>query len=385
MSILTIDVETTTKNKGDPFNPSNRLCTVGMLHDQRGYKDFSIEYDSDPYGQKLQEIQQEIDKADILIGFNFKFDLHWLRRYGISFVNKRIWDCQLVHFILNYQQVPYPALNDVAASHGLGQKIDIIKEEYWNKGIDTPDIPLDILLEYQEQDVQLTYQVYQKQVELVKERGIQALCLLHNMDLLMLEEMEWNGMKYDSTSSIKEGDEIEKQIEELDSGVKRYWPELPINLSSPDHISAILYGGVVRWKEREEFLFTYKDSKKEPVWKSKIVEKAVQVDRQVEPLKGTESKKEGNFSTDEDTLRSLKARGVAKKIIASLLERRGLEKLRGTYLHGIPKKIIEAEWEDSLIHGNLNQTRVITGRLSSDKPNLQNMDKLVKKFFRSRK
>lgn len=384
MSIVTIDTETTTKNKGDPFNPNNRLCTVGMLKGTEGYKDFTIEYDSEPYGNKLKEIQQEIDKATLLVLYNAKFDLHWLRRYGIRFTNKRIWDCQLVHFILNYQQIPYPALNDVAASHDLGQKIDVIKLEYWDKGIDTPDIPLDILLEYQHQDVLLTYQVYEKQLELVKERGIQALCLLHNMDLLMLEEMEWNGMKYDSTASIEEGDKVEKQIETLDASVKRYWPELPINLSSPDHISAILYGGTIRWKEREEFLFTYKDAKKEPVWKSKIVEKTAQVDRQVEPLKGTESKKEGNYSTDEDTLRSLKAKGVAKKIIASLLERRGLEKLRGTYLHGIPKKIVEAEWENNFLHGNLNQCRVITGRLSSDRPNLQNMDKLVKKFFRSR-
>lgn len=384
MNLLTLDTETTTKNKGDPFNPSNKLCTVGMLKGSSDYVDFTIEYDGEPYGNKLKTMQQEIDKADILVLFNAKFDCHWLRRYGIRFTNKRIWDCQLVHFILNYQRVPYPSLNDVAASLGLGQKLDIIKLEYWDKGIDTPDIPLDILLEYQEQDVQLTYQVYEKQLELVRERNIQALCLLHNMDLLMLEEMEWNGMKYDSTASIIEGDEIEKQISELDISVKRYWPELPINLSSPDHISAILYGGTIRWKEREDFLFTYKDAKKEPVWKSKVVEKEVEVDRQVEPLKGTESKKEGNFATNEDTLRSLKVRGVAKRIIDALLDRRGLEKLRGTYLHGIPKKIVEAEWEDSLLHGNLNQCRVITGRLSSDKPNMQNMDKLVKKFFRSR-
>lgn len=356
-----------------------------MLNEQGTYNDFTIEYANEPYGKKLGEIQKAIDGADLLVLFNAKFDLHWLRRYGITFSHRRIWDCQLVHFILNHQRVPYPALNDVAASHDLGQKIDVIKNEFWDKGIDTPDIPLDILLEYQKQDVDLTMQVFYKQVELVKERGIQALCLLHNLDLLMLEEMEWNGMFYDSTQSIAEGDKIEQQIETLDAGIKRYWPECNLNLSSPDHISAILYGGVVRWKEREEFLFTYKDSKKEPVWKSKIVEKEVKTDRQVEPLKGTNGSKEGIYATNEDVLRSLKAKGVAKKVIQSLLERRGLEKLRGTYLHGIPKKINEAEWEDSLLHGNLNQCRVITGRLSSDKPNLQNMDKKVKRFFRSRK
>jgi DNA polymerase I-like protein with 3'-5' exonuclease and polymerase domains len=273
MRVLTLDTETTTQNNGDSFNPNNQLCTLGMLTEQGEYSDYLIEYNEEPYGTKLQTIQQAVDSADMLVLFNAKFDLHWLRRYNISFVNKRIWDCQLVHFILNNQQVPYPSLNDVAASHDLGQKIDVIKNEYWRKGIDTPNIPLEILLEYQKQDVDLTYQIYLKQVGLVEERQIKALCLLHNMDLLMLEEMEWNGMFYDSEESIKEGDTVEQQIELLDVSIKRYYPECNLNLSSPDHISAILYGGVVRWKEREEFLFTYKDEKKEPVWKSKIVEK----------------------------------------------------------------------------------------------------------------
>lgn len=383
--ILTIDTETTIRNKGDPFNPENKLCTIGILVDENNYKDYLIEYDDDPYGYKLNEIQSLVDEASMLVLFNAKFDLHWLRRYGIQFSNKRIWDCQLVQFILNYQQTSYPSLNGVAEQYELGQKIDVIKEEYWSKGIDTRDIPIEILLEYQKQDVVLTQQIYQKQTTIIKELGIESLCRLHNMDLLMLEEMEWNGMWYDSTASIEEGDTVAEQIETLDTSIKRYWPDIPINLGSPDHISALLYGGVVKWEEREEFLFSYKDEKKEPAWKSRIVKKEVKVERQVEPLKGTEGKKEGMFATNEDILRSLKARGIAKKIITSLLERRGLEKLRGTYLHGIPKRIIESIWEFSLLHGNLNQTRVITGRLSSDKPNLQNIDKLVKKFFRSRK
>ena len=70
--------------------------------------------------------------------FNGKFDLAWLRRYNIDFSSCRIWDCQLVHFILTGQKESYPSLNEVAEYYGLGTKLDQVKEEYWNNGIDTP-------------------------------------------------------------------------------------------------------------------------------------------------------------------------------------------------------------------------------------------------------
>ena len=29
-------------------------------------------------------LQEQLDEADLIIGFNIKFDLHWLRRVGIT-------------------------------------------------------------------------------------------------------------------------------------------------------------------------------------------------------------------------------------------------------------------------------------------------------------
>ena len=99
MRTLTLDVETTISNKGNPFDRTNKLCYVGTTHGL-----FDIEYSDAPYRNKLDEIQNQIETAETLIGFNIKFDLHWLKRYQINFENKRIWDCQLVHFILTGQQ-----------------------------------------------------------------------------------------------------------------------------------------------------------------------------------------------------------------------------------------------------------------------------------------
>ena len=95
--------------------------------------------------------------------------------------------------------------------------------------------------------------------------------------------------------------------------------------------------------------------------------------RLIEPLKGSELAKEGYFSTDESTLKNLKPDKKVKRIIELLLERRGIEKLRGTYYDGIPKLIKESNWLDNIVHGNLNQCVARTRRLSATAPNQQNM------------
>ena len=92
MRSLILDVETTISNKGNPFDETNKLCYVGLLDTSPSV--FSIEYDDQPYRSHLEKIQSKIDEAEVLVGFNIKFDLHWLRKYGINFVGKRIWDCQ---------------------------------------------------------------------------------------------------------------------------------------------------------------------------------------------------------------------------------------------------------------------------------------------------
>jgi hypothetical protein len=87
---------------------------------------------TNPIRNILKKYNLESMTAEILVGFNIKFDLHWLRKYGINFVGKRVWDCQLVHFILTGQQDTYPSLNSVAAYYDLGSKLDVVATEYWN-------------------------------------------------------------------------------------------------------------------------------------------------------------------------------------------------------------------------------------------------------------
>jgi len=385
MKELVLDVETTINNKGNPFDKTNKLCYVGLLSQDTSVL-YPVEYNSDPYGSNLLSIQRSIDDCELLIGFNIKFDLHWINRYGINFSSKRIWDCQLVHFILTGQTESYPSLNGVAAYYGLGTKLDVVSSEYWKNDIDTPDIPKDILEEYLQGDLDLTYQVYLKQVEEVKAGGLplQRLISLHNQDLLVLQEMEYNGLLYNATKSEELANELDAQIVELDNELYQYHNCDSFNPNSGDHLSCLLYGGSIKLSRKVPAGF-YKTGARRGEVKEKWEDYQVELPRLFTPPKGSELAKEGYFSTDEATLKSLKSRNQhSLKAIQTLLKRSELEKRVSTYYRGLLKLAAELNWKENKIHGQLNQCVARTGRLSSSKPNLQNFDGGIKGLFYSR-
>ena len=380
---LILDVETTISNKGNPFDETNKLCYVGLLDTIHNL--FSIEYNDQPYKKHLEEIQSRITDAEVLVGFNLKFDLHWLRKYGINFMGKRLWDCQLVHFILTGQQYPYPSLNSVAAYYNLGSKLDIVATEYWANKIDTPNIPADILEEYLLGDLQLTQKVYEKQQEefALCTKQMQRLISLHNQDLMVLQEMEYNGLIFDETKSTELGKELQTQIILLNKSLSEYHKLVEFNPSSNEHLSVLLYGGTIKVKRRET-IGIFKTGDKKGQVKEKWVEHEIKFDRLVSPLKGSELTKEGYFSTDEATLKSLRGTKYAKELVELILTRATLEKRLTTYYTGLVDLRLHMNWPVNKLHGQLNQCVAKTGRLSSSRPNLQNFDGEIKQLFGSK-
>lgn len=384
MRSLTLDVETTISNKGNPFDETNKLCYVGLLGSTP--RTISIEYGDEPYRHKLDEIQKEIDESEILVGFNIKFDLHWLRKYGINFVGKRVWDCQLVHFILTGQQYPYPSLNGVSAYYDLGSKLDVVATEYWGNKIDTPNIPKDILEEYLIGDLQLTQKVYEKQMEefAVSTKPMQRLISLHNQDLIILQEMEFNGLLFDENSSNRLAKELVDQIEIIDKILFEYHELVEFNPNSTEHVSSLLYGGTIKVKRRE-VIGVFKTGTRMGQQKERWVEHEITFPRLINPIKGSELAKEGFFSTDDQTLKSLKTRSkYGKDLVEVLVTRATLEKRLSTYYKGLVDLRKEMNWHEGRLHGQLNQCVARTGRLSSSKPNLQNFDGEIKTLFGSR-
>lgn len=370
MKPLVLDVESTIFQKGNPFSRRNKLVLVGVKNPEYSY-----------LGMDKQLLQEYLDQSDLLVGFSIKFDLHWSKNYGLNFSHCRIWDCQLAHFLLRGQSHPYPSLNSVAAWHGLGTKHSDVASEYWEKGIDTDRIPERVLQEYLQQDLLLTEQIYKKQLEeFENDKQLYKLFKLQCLDLLVLQEMEYNGMLFDSEKATELAQLEEAHIREIEFDLQQGYEHIPINWQSRDHLSCYLYGGRITIEDRMP-VGVYKSGAKIGQVRYKKIEHTFDLPRLIEPPKGSELAKEGYYATDEGTLRSIKCNKQSRKRLDLILERSQASKLVGTYYRGIPELITEMDWPPGKIHGSFNQCVAATGRLSSSRPNLQNfageVDKLL--------
>lgn len=380
MTTLTVDIETTTFQKGNAFAKRNYIVNIGYKLDDGPV---IISYMDDDKG--LEAFKQAWKSASVIVAFNAKFELHWLRRVlGITVEDhQRIYDPQLAFFVLTNQQHRYPSLDQVLEFLGLETKLDVVKTEYWDKGIDTPDIPKHILDEYLEQDVRQTYKaaiVLQGMIPNTKRRLVQ----LQMADLVVLAEMEFNGLLYNKELSLRLAEETRKELDDIDRQLTDIVGVPGINFNSNDQLSAVLYGGTIVQEHKEDFLFQYKDPRKTPVIKQRKVQREYPMPRLVEPLPKSEAAKEGVWYTNEPVLKSLNAKGKGKEVIQLLLKRATLEKLVTGYYKGIPDLMEEKDWPDNWLHPNLNQCTATTGRLSSSSPNAQNISKDIKKLFNSR-
>ncbi len=77
--------------------------------------------------------------------------------------------------------------------------------------------------------------------------------------------------------------------------------------------------------------------------------------------------KTGQYATGEDVLQKLKSK---HPIVELLLEYREVVKLKNTYVDPLPELVND---KTKRLHTSYNQVVAATGRLSSDKPNLQNI------------
>jgi DNA polymerase I-like protein with 3'-5' exonuclease and polymerase domains len=381
MIVKPLDLETTTFNKGNFADRRNDVCFIGI-----GTNVYEIAYADNPYGEALKQVQKDIDEADLLVLINAKFDLHHLTNLNIKFNHKRIWDCQLVDFMLEGQSTPYPSMNSMADKYGLPQKPDI-KAKYWDAGIDTKDIPRDEIVDYlASHDLPTTAAIYNIQKELVESRSkaFQRLVSLANQDLLVLQEIEYNGFYFNEDSCKEKAIELSKQIDELRMELHDYHNIEEFNTESGDHLSCLIYGGTITIP-RKECVGVYKTGDRKGEDKYGWKDYTYTLPRLFNPLPKSELKKPGYWATGEDVLRQLKSRDRAsKRLLEIILTLAKLEKIVGTYYNGLPKLRENMNWKPNMLHGQLNMCMARTGRLSSSKPNLQNISGDMKNVFETR-
>jgi DNA polymerase I-like protein with 3'-5' exonuclease and polymerase domains len=400
MKYVTFDVETTTSNKGNPFDKSNRLVCYGLRYG--GDSDNIISFSHEP------EDRERVDRifrseTYMVVGFNLKFDLNWWRRIG-GVYPKRVWDCQIAEFLLSNQEAKYPSLDDALLKYGFPPKLDVVKTEYWDKGINTDQVPREILSKYLAGDLEKTEQVFKQQYHMfhsAQYKHLYPLFKLQCMDLLVLADMEWNGVLFNVEKALAHANKVQKRQDEIQRAISEYVGNVPFVLTSDAHLSAILYGGIIL----EEFripIGVYKSGAKAGQPRYKIAHKTYEFPQLIAPLKGSQvkekvSQKELEFiqkgilteprkqyAVNEDTLKQLKPSKQGRIILDLIMENNKLDKLRSTYLEGWPKLIEKMNWEPGMLHSQLNQVLAITGRLSSSNPNGQNADKMTKLFCESR-
>ena len=173
MNILTLDVETTHKDKaggGTTALPyfKNRLVSVGwkwLLNEEVNYE-FYYHKDKENWYESTttEKIQNDLDKADVLVGQNIKFDITWLRTCGFVYEGE-IYDTMVAEYIRAKGRRWSLALDALAKRYNVTQKETDLVTPYLKEGKTFYDIPAEIVEEYGKADVVATEQVAVKQLE----------------------------------------------------------------------------------------------------------------------------------------------------------------------------------------------------------------------------
>ena len=173
MNVLTIDVETTHKDKvggGTTALPyfNNRLVSVGwkwLLNDHVNYeffyhKDSEYNYES----SIVDRIQKDLWEADVLVGQNIKFDITWLRSCGFDYKGV-LYDTMVAEYLRSKGRRWSLALDALAKRYNVTQKETDLVTPYLKEGKTFFDIPAEIVEEYGIADVVATEEVAVKQLE----------------------------------------------------------------------------------------------------------------------------------------------------------------------------------------------------------------------------
>ncbi len=269
------------------------------------------------------------DEGILKIGQNLKYDALVLKKYGIE-VKGPVFDTMVAHHL---------------AVPGLKSSMDFMAETYLNyspvkiesliggkgkKQLSFREVELEQAKEYAAEDADITLQLKYVLEKKVKEAGVEDLFYKTEMPLLLvLADMEAQGVKLDVDALRIFAEKLNEKMAVLEKNILEL-AGINFNISSPKQVGEVLF----------EHL--------------KIDAKAKKT-------------KSGQYSTNEETLVKLKGK---HEIVDKILEHRGVKKLLSTYVEALPALVHE---ETGKIHTTYNQAMVVTGRLSSTNPNLQNI------------
>ncbi|WP_299222865.1 DNA polymerase I [uncultured Psychroserpens sp.] len=305
---------------------------VGIAFSWEAGKGFYVPFPEDKdKAQELMETLRPFFESDSIekIGQNLKYDIKVLAKYNIE-VKGKLFDTMLAHYLIN----PDMRHNmDVLSETYLNYTPISITELIGKKGknqLSMRDVPLDQQTEYAVEDADITLQLKEHFEKELGEANTKKLFDEIEVPLLrVLATMELEGINLDKDFLNALSVELDNDIATLEKSIYDIAGE-EFNIASPKQLGVILFE------------------------KLKLVDK---------PKKT----KTGQYSTSEDVLSYL---AKDHDIIRSILEFRGLSKLKSTYVDALPQQVLESTGR---VHTDYMQTVAATGRLSSNNPNLQNI------------
>ena len=268
----------------------------------------------------------------IKFGYDLKYQRDVIMNNGFL-LGGRFMDIELMHYLINPEK-----------SH----KLDILARTYLNINIDdlqqkqdSSTEELSLFDEVPENDgatdkcpeAAVTLLLGIKVEEELKDLDLNGLYDRMEEPLLkVLSDMEKEGVKIDTAQLRRYASSLSVEMNAIQDSIREMAGEPDLNIMSPKQIGVVLY-------------------------------EKLALDSKAKPKSGVRY----SYPTDEETLSSLAHK---HPIINEILEYRGIRKLLSTYIEPLPAYISQVTGR---IHTTFNQALTATGRLSSSKPNLQNI------------
>ena len=323
--VLSFDTETTGLD-------SHTAELVGMSFSVKHAEAFYVPVPEDQEEVKkiVYEFKEVFKKEGIVkVAQNLKYDLSVLKRYGIEFEGK-FFDTMISHFLIRPEM--RHSMNVLAETylHYSPVSIETLIGKKGKDQLSMRDVPYETISEYAAEDADITLQLYEVFEPKLKNAGTEKLFYEVEMPLVpVLSAMEAEGITLDKNALNILSEELANDITGVEKEIQTMAGE-EFNISSPKQVGEILFS------------------------KLKITDKPAKT-------------KTGQFSTGEDVLSKLENK---HPIVRKILDYRELVKLKNTYVDVLPNLVNPATGK---IHTSFNQIVAVTGRLSSDNPNLQNI------------
>ncbi len=266
------------------------------------------------------------DETVLKCGYDLKSLMNELAAAAI-FIKGYLADIELMHYLLMPERAhKIEILASTYLDITLSEEKTVVQADLFQERVDSVSNN-DTLFK----EVAILLPLFHKLEEDLRRESLYSLYNEIEMPLIsVLAGMEQTGVKIDTIMLKNYSAKLTAELSEIENQIRDIAGDQTLNVSSPKQLSVLLY---------EKLKLGHKN--------------------------GKEGKKA--LSTDEETLSELEGE---HPVIPLILEFRNIKKLISTYTDPLPLMISR---KSGKLHTTFNQALTSTGRLSSVKPNLQNI------------